>query len=152
MKGVIKIITTDQRYGTLISEDGIQRLFERPEQSLVELLSEGDEVQFVAHRSDKGPAASDVHLQPCPYCHDVIHTTAHLSVCPQRPPSVAPPMQAVKMMPARISQSMISFVPFSSQPERGRFIVHNLTTNQQTGTFDRYGDAVDFALGRNVIP
>jgi hypothetical protein len=150
MRGTIGLITEDQKYGRLVGEDGITRLFERPEQSLVELLSEGDEVTFLAHRSDKGPAASDVKLALCAYCQQIMHTSAHLSVCPSRPPNTPPPLQAVKKMPARVGEMMIHFVPFSSQPERGRFFVYNLK-NEETGKFDRYDSACNFALGKEQI-
>jgi cold shock CspA family protein len=150
MLGTIKILTEDQKYGTLIGEDGISRLFERPEQSLVELLSEGDEVMFLAHRSDKGPAASDVKLVPCPYCGLIIHTSAHLSVCLQRPATSPPPLQAVKKLPARVGDKLIQFQPFGSQPDRGRFFVYNLQ-NEEVGTFDRYDNACAFALGLTPV-
>lgn len=150
MRGTITLITTDQKYGNVRGDDGITRIFERPEQSLVEVLNEGDEVTFVPHRSDKGPAASDLSLTPCAHCKQIMHTSAHLSVCPSRPDSVPPPLQAVKQMPARVGDSMIRFVPFSSQPDRGRFFVSNLT-NQETGKFDRYENAIAFALGREPV-
>jgi hypothetical protein len=147
VKGRVLLITEDQKYGTLEGEDGVRREFERPEQSLNELLAENDAVNFVPHRSDKGPAASGVMLDRCQYCQTVMHTSAHLSVCPQRPPNSPPPLQSVKKMPARVGEMMIHFVPFGSQPERGRFFVYDLQ-NVEVGKFDRYDAACDFALGR----
>lgn len=152
LRGVVTLVTTDQRYGNVRGDDGISRIFERPEQSLIEILNEGDEVNFVPHRSDKGPAAADLSLTPCQHCKQVMHTSAHLSVCPSRPPGVPPPLAAVKQMPARIGEMMIRFVPFSSQPERGRFYVTNLLNIGQPGIFDRYDNAIAFALGREPIP
>jgi hypothetical protein len=147
LTGTITLITSDQKYGNVRGDDGITRIFERPEQSLFELLNEGDQVMFVPHRSDKGPAAADLSLVPCPHCKQVIHTSAHLSVCPLRPPGAPPPLQAVKQMPARVGEMMIRFVPFTSQPERGRFYVTGLN-NEERGVFDRYENAVAFALGK----
>lgn len=146
LKGTIILITSDQRYGTLRGDDGIDRLFERPEQSLRELLSEGDRVTFLAHNSSKGAAASGVQLEACPYCQKPMHTSAHMSVCPMRPPGVPPPQQAVKMQPARIGGYMVHWVPFSSQADRGRFFVYDLS-NVEVGTFIRFDNAVNFALG-----
>lgn len=150
LSGRITLITQDQKYGHLVGDDGINRLFERPEQSLMELLSEGDAVTFQHIHSEKGPAAMDVKLQPCPYCKEPIRTVAHLSVCPLRPPSMPPPQQAVIQSPARVGAHLITFVPFSSQPGRGRYHVYDLT-NVQVGLFKAYDNAVRFALGQPVL-
>lgn len=147
LTGTITLITSDQRYGNLRGDDGISRIFERHEQSLRELLSEGDAVTFLPFNSPKGPAAAQVQLVACPYCQQAIHTTAHLSVCPQRAPGTVPPIQAVLKMPARIGDYMVHFVPFGSQPDRGRFYVYDLT-NTEAGIFSRYDNAANFALGR----
>lgn len=147
LTGTITLITSDQKYGNLRGDDGITRMFERPEQSLRELLSEGDAVTFLPFGSPKGPAASDVRLRPCPYCKKPIHTTAHFSVCAERPPGVVPPVQSVIKMPARIGEYMVQFVPFGSQPDRGRFYVMDLQ-NREAGIFARYDNASNFALGR----
>lgn len=150
LSGTVILVTDDQKYGNIRGDDGITRIFERLEQSLFELLSEGDAVTFLHINSPKGPAAADIKLKPCPYCTQVMHTTAHLSVCPLRPPSAAPPMQAVIKMPARIGSYMVHFVPFSSQPDRGRFYVYNLS-NEEVGIFKRYGNAVVFCLGQGQL-
>jgi len=147
LEGTITLVTSDQKYGNLRGNDGITRIFERLEQSLFELLSEGDTVTFLHINSPKGPAATDIKLKPCPYCKQVMHTSAHLSVCPLRPSSMPPPLQAVIKMPARIGSYMVHFVPFSSQPDRGRFYVYNLE-NVESGVFKRYGNAVAFCLGQ----
>lgn len=151
MRGTITLITTDQKYGNVRGDDGISRIFERPEQSLIEVLNEGDEVNFMPHRSDKGPAAADLSLVPCQHCGKVIHTSAHLSTCPMRPPGVPPPLAAVKQMPARVGEMMIRYVPFGSQPERGRFFVSSLGNNAEVGKFSRYENAIAFALGREPV-
>jgi hypothetical protein len=151
LKGKIILITSDQKYGNLLGDDGITRQFERPEQSLLEMLSEGDTVVFTPGRSEKGPAAYDVKLEPCMYCHSIMHTVAHLCVCPLRPASNPPPVQAVKQVPARIGEMIVYFVPNASQPQRGRFRVYNLQ-NEEAGIFDRYDAACNFALGKDVIP
>ena len=148
--GKITLITVDQKYGHLRGDDGITRLFERPEQSLVELLSEGDEVTYLPHNSSKGPAASDVKLLPCPYCKNIMHTSAHMSVCPARAPMTPPPLQAVIKQPARIGEFMVHFVPYASQPDRGRFYLYDLS-NAEMGIFKSYDNAVRFATGLPIL-
>lgn len=150
LSGRITLITSDQKFGRLVGDDGITRLFERPEQSLMELLSEGDAVTFLHIRSEKGPAAVDVKLQPCPYCGAVMHTTAHMSVCPARPPGIAPPQQSVIQNPARIGDYLVNFVPFKSQVDRGRFYVYDMT-NAEVGIFKSYDNAVRFCLGQPIL-
>jgi hypothetical protein len=73
-----------------------------------------------------------------------------LSVCPSRPPTAPPPVQAVKMMPARVGEYMIHFVPFSTQADRGRFYVYDLS-NAEVGLFKSYDNAVRFSLGQEVM-
>jgi cold shock CspA family protein len=150
LTGKVRLITTDQKYGSIIGDDGGERLFERAEQSSLELLSEGDEVTFQHFHSTKGAAAADVKLKPCPYCKKPMHTSAHMSVCPSRPANMAPPMQAVKAMPARIGEFMVHFVPYGSQPDRGRFYLYDLT-NAEVGMYKHYDNAVRFATGLPIL-
>lgn len=150
LAGIITLVTQDQKYGNLRGHDGITRIFERQEQSLRELLSEGDEVTFLHIHSPKGPAATNVQLTPCPYCKKSMRSAAHMCVCPMRPPSMAPPLRAVLMTPARIGDYMVHFVPFPSQPDRGRFFVYNMS-NEEVGMFAKYGNAVAFTMGKPPI-
>jgi cold shock CspA family protein len=150
LTGRIRLVTSDQKYGTVRGDDGIERYFERPEQSSMELLSEGDEVTFMHYHTTKGAAAADVKLKPCPYCKQPMHTAAHMSVCPDRAPGIPPPMQAVKLMPARIGEFMVHYVPFGSQPDRGRFYLYDLT-NVEVGMFKHFDNAVRFAIGLEIL-
>jgi cold shock CspA family protein len=145
MKGTIKIITSDQMYGTLIGEDGTERLFHRPESSLIELLSEGDAVLFTPTRTDKGPGATAIHLQPCPYCEKPIHTAGHMSKCPDRPQREAPPLHSVKLVPAVIGNAIVHFIPNVTQPQRNRFHIYSFSGGL-IGKVDRYDAAVEIAL------
>jgi hypothetical protein len=52
-------------------------------------------------------------------------------------------------MPARIGDHMVHFVPFPSQPDRGRFYVYDLSNNE-VGMFVRYDNAANYALGNRA--